>query len=176
MSDVSQGPGWWQASDGKWYPPEQAQTAQAVPPPPAFSAPAPAAYPAGTGYAQPYGTGGNPGPLGKQENIGKQILLSIVTFGLYGIYWAYKSHEEVKQHSGQGVGGVVGAVIYVVVGIVTLFLLPSEIKAMYERDGKESPVGPGTAFWILLFGIPWYVKCQTALNEYWASKGVPAAT
>lgn len=23
MSDVSQGPGWWQASDGKWYPPDQ---------------------------------------------------------------------------------------------------------------------------------------------------------
>jgi hypothetical protein len=22
MSDVSQGAGWWQASDGKWYPPE----------------------------------------------------------------------------------------------------------------------------------------------------------
>ena len=22
MSDVSQGPGWWMASDGKWYPPE----------------------------------------------------------------------------------------------------------------------------------------------------------
>jgi len=26
MSDQSQGPGWWQASDGKWYPPEQAPT------------------------------------------------------------------------------------------------------------------------------------------------------
>jgi uncharacterized membrane protein len=24
MSDISQGPGWWQASDGKWYPPESA--------------------------------------------------------------------------------------------------------------------------------------------------------
>jgi hypothetical protein len=24
MSDTSQGPGWWQASDGKWYPPETA--------------------------------------------------------------------------------------------------------------------------------------------------------
>ena len=22
MSDTSQGPGWWQASDGKWYPPQ----------------------------------------------------------------------------------------------------------------------------------------------------------
>ena len=28
MSDASQGPGWWQASDGKWYPPEQAPGAQ----------------------------------------------------------------------------------------------------------------------------------------------------
>lgn len=28
MSDQSQGPGWWQASDGKWYPPEQAPGVQ----------------------------------------------------------------------------------------------------------------------------------------------------
>jgi hypothetical protein len=31
MSDVSQGPDWWLASDGKWYPP---QSAPAPPPPP----------------------------------------------------------------------------------------------------------------------------------------------
>jgi uncharacterized RDD family membrane protein YckC len=37
MSDVSQGPGWWQASDGKWYPPQSqpatgyAQTSSAQP-------------------------------------------------------------------------------------------------------------------------------------------------
>jgi hypothetical protein len=29
VSDSSQGPGWWQASDGKWYPPEQQPGAQA---------------------------------------------------------------------------------------------------------------------------------------------------
>jgi hypothetical protein len=33
MSDVSQGPGWWRASDGRWYPPEQHP--DYVPPPPA---------------------------------------------------------------------------------------------------------------------------------------------
>ena len=33
MSDMSQGPGWWQASDGKWYPPEQAPGAQESAPP-----------------------------------------------------------------------------------------------------------------------------------------------
>ena len=111
----------------------------------------------------------NQGPVGRQRNIGKQVLLSIVTLGLYGVYWAYQSHEDIKQHSGEGVGGVVGVLIYLFVGIVTLFLLPLEIKRMYENDGQESPVSAATAFWILLFGIPWYVKCQTALNQYWAS-------
>ena len=28
MSDVSQGPGWWHATDGKWYPPERHPTYQ----------------------------------------------------------------------------------------------------------------------------------------------------
>ena len=30
MSDLSQGPGWWQASDGKWYSPEQASGGSTV--------------------------------------------------------------------------------------------------------------------------------------------------
>ncbi len=43
MSDVTQGPGWWMASDGKWYPPETAPgwTAAA----PTFPASAPAGFP-----------------------------------------------------------------------------------------------------------------------------------
>ena len=49
-AESSQGPGWWQASDGKWYPPEQTPAAAAPPvpaPPPAPAAPGPA--PAGPG-------------------------------------------------------------------------------------------------------------------------------
>ena len=34
MSDVSQGPGWWQASDGRWYPPQPAAPVAPPPPPP----------------------------------------------------------------------------------------------------------------------------------------------
>jgi hypothetical protein len=43
-ADSSQGPGWWQASDGKWYPPEQTPAASPpVPTPPtAPTAPGPA--------------------------------------------------------------------------------------------------------------------------------------
>ena len=42
MSDVSQGPGWWQASDGKWYRPEQHPNYQppSLPPPPPNPPPA----------------------------------------------------------------------------------------------------------------------------------------
>ena len=35
MSDQSRGPGWWQASDGKWYPPETLDQTQAIPTQPA---------------------------------------------------------------------------------------------------------------------------------------------
>lgn len=153
MSDTSQGTDWWLASDGKWYPP---QSVPAGPPP---------------GYVM---AGASGGPLGKRESIGLQVLWSVLTFGLYGIYWAYKSHEEIKVHTGEGVGGVVGAVIYFFVGVVTLFLLPIEIEKMYKRDGRPSPVSAVTAFWVLLFVIPWYVKCQGALNDYWEAKGAPA--
>ena len=121
-----------------------------------------------------YGWGQNLGPLGERRSIGTQVLLSILTLGFYGLYWAYVSHDEIKRHSGEGIGGVLGLVLYAFLGIVTLFLLPLEIKRMYEREGLRSPVGAATAFWVLLFGIPWYVRCQSALNQYWAMKGVPA--
>ena len=125
---------------------------------------------------QPYAgvpTGPGQGPIGEQRKPWKVVVLTLVTFGVYGVFWAYRSHEDIKLHIGEGIGGVLGAVIFFFAGIITLFLLPLEIKKMFERDGRESPVSAATAAWVLLFGFPWYVKCQRALNEYWASKGAP---
>jgi len=58
MSDVSQGPGWWQASDGKWYAPEQGAGYVPPPPPPtpAAAAPAPPVPPVTTPDAGPEAT------------------------------------------------------------------------------------------------------------------------
>ena len=50
MSDFSQGLGWWQASDGKWYPPEAAPGTPAPPQPPPQAQP-PQQYPQ-QGYPQ----------------------------------------------------------------------------------------------------------------------------
>jgi hypothetical protein len=123
---------------------------------------------------------GNTGPLGNRRGVGFGILMFIVTLGFYSWYWAYKTQEEVKQHSGQGIGGVLGLVIWILLNPVSAFVIPSEIGTMYRTDGRESPVTGWTGLWLFPFGflivtaIVWFVKVQGALNDYWEAKGVPA--
>ena len=61
----------------------------------------------------------NTGPLGRERGVLFVILISLVTLGIYYLYWVYKTQEEVKEHSGQGIGGVLGLVIALVVGVIT---------------------------------------------------------
>lgn len=121
---------------------------------------------------------GNTGPLGQPRGIGFAILMTIITLGIYSLYWVFKTQDEVKEHSGQGVGGVLGLVIYIVVGMVTWFLIPSEVGKMYRLDSREAPFSGWTGLWLLLpiiGAFVWFIKVQGALNRYWESKpSVPA--
>jgi hypothetical protein len=65
----------------------------------------------------------NTGFLGQPRGVGFGILLYIVTFGLYGWYWAFKSQEEMKQHTREGVGGVLGLVIWILITPVSGFVI-----------------------------------------------------
>ena len=117
------------------------------------------------------------GPLGQPRGIGFAILLAIVTIGIYTLYWVFKTQDEVKEHSGIGVGGVIGLVIYIVLSPVTWFLIPSEIGKMFKADGREAPFSGWTGLWMLLplVGLlVWFFKVQGALNRYWESKAVAA--
>jgi hypothetical protein len=119
------------------------------------------------------------GPLGKPRGIGFGILIFIITFGIYSLYWVFKTQDEVKEHSGIGVGGVLGLVIWIVVSPVSWFLIPSEVGKMYKADGREAPFSGWTGLWLLLpiiGAIVWFVKIQGGLNRYWESKSAaPAA-
>ena len=117
------------------------------------------------------------GPLGQPRGIGFAILLAIVTLGIYTLYWVFKTQDEVKEHSGIGVGGVLGLVIYIVVSPITWFLIPSEVGKMYRADGREAPFTGWTGLWLLLpivGAFVWFIKVQGALNRYWESKAAPA--
>jgi hypothetical protein len=126
------------------------------------------------------GSSGNTGPLGNRRGVGFGILLFIVTFGIYGLYWVFKTQEEMKQHTGDGLGGVLGLVIWLLIGAVSAFVIPSEVGKMYAKDGRLAPVTGWTGLWLFPFGvfiipaIVWFVKVQGALNDYWEAKGVPA--
>ena len=39
------------------------------------------------------------------------FLMYIVTFGVYSFYWVYKTQEEMKRRTGEGLGGVLGLVV-----------------------------------------------------------------
>jgi hypothetical protein len=117
------------------------------------------------------------GPVGQTRSIGLSILWAVLTLGIYCIVWTYKTQEEIKRYSGNGVGGVLGLVIYILIAPVTFFIVPSEVRYMYEElDGQRSPVRGTTGLWFLLpliGAIVWFVKVQGALNSYWQSKGAP---
>lgn len=126
---------------------------------PVFGVPA---YPAG------------PGPVGTPRSIGTCILLAVVTLGIYTYVWTWKTHDEIKLHSGAGVGGPLGFVIYLFVAPVTYFLLASEVRQVLTLAGRPSRVSAVTGLWVLLPLLGpfiWFFKVQGQLNEYWRSVG-----
>ena len=73
---------------------------------------------------------------GVYYNKGLTILLIIVTCGIWGIFWTYRTQEDLKKYNGDGLGGVLGIVIYLLLSVVLMFTIPNEVKNMYERDGR----------------------------------------
>jgi hypothetical protein len=155
-------------------------------PPPADTAPPPPAPPASMPAAPPVAPPGPGGyyvaPVGEVPadidgvfySKGLVILLEIVTCGIFGIFWTYRTNEDLKKHNGDGLGGVLGIVIYLLLSVVLMFTIPNEIEKMYQRDGRESPVSTLWGLWFLLpiiGNIIWYLKVQSALNDFWVSKG-----
>ena len=143
---------------------------------------APTPYqPATTGGGLAPGPGASPAivaPLGQVRETGTCVLLTIVTLGFYTWYWFYKTHDEMKQHSGTGIGGGVALILAILVGVVMPFLSSNEVGGLYERRGQARPVSAVTGLWALLLGwfffvglIVWFVKTNGALNEYWRSIG-----
>jgi hypothetical protein len=117
---------------------------------------------------------GKQGELGQPRGVVFVILISLITLGIYHLYWIFKSFEELKRHTGEGIGGILGLVIALVFAPVNWFVLPSEVGKMYREDGSDAPMTGWTGLWMflpLIGFIVWTVKVQGALNRYWESKG-----
>ncbi|HET7855995.1 MAG TPA: MMPL family transporter [Gaiellaceae bacterium] len=114
--------------------------------------------------------------LGRPRGIARHIVLYVLTLGVYGWYWAYKTYKETKRRTGEGLGGGLGLVVWILLTPVSAFLIPSQVGRMYARAGKQPPVRGRTGLWLFPFGllvvpaIVWFAKVQGALNRYWESE------
>jgi hypothetical protein len=118
--------------------------------------------------------------VGRQRNPLTVLLLTIVTLGIYLLYWIYISFAEVRAYRGKGTSGIVGMLLALIP--VSIFLLPSHVGDMYAEAGKTKPVTGMTGLWALIplvGGIVWLFKVQGRLNEFWAGASqdtAPAAS
>jgi hypothetical protein len=134
------------------------------------------AIPGAAGYARPQG------PIGHIRPTGMIMLLFFVTLGIWAFIYYYQTQEEMKRHSGEGVGGVLALVIAIIFGIVSPFILSNEVGLLYERRGQQKPVSALTALWffpgvfILVGPFIWFIRTNNALNEYWKSVGATGTT
>ena len=132
MSDTSQGPEWWLASDGKWYPPtshpnyvappvDEAAAADLAPPPPPPPPPQPQPYPyqQHQTYVPPPRTNGT---------AIASLVLGLIGLGFIGIFLGYSARREIDRSNGTQTGsGLATAGIILgylqIIAIVGLFAI-----------------------------------------------------
>jgi len=141
MSDTAQGPGWWLASDGKWYPPElwtgppnagPAGMPTTQPSVPTSPGPAPAYGAASTpptapGYGQypPYGAGATATPKTNGLAVASLICSCAGLFFLPvfpGIILGFVAHSQIKRSNGMQRGDGL-AIAGIIVGFGWLVLI-----------------------------------------------------
>ncbi|MCU1592490.1 MAG: hypothetical protein JWP11_3746 [Frankiales bacterium] len=128
-------------------------------------------------YAAPVYAAAGPGPIGQVRGTVLCMFLFLITFGIYGIFWFYGVHNEMKRHTGTGVGGAFAVLIWLLVGIVSPFLTSSEVGHLYTQTRRRPPVTGVTGLWatlgvlILIGPLIWFVRTNGALNDYWRALG-----
>ena len=114
------------------------------------------------------------------------ILLYVFTFGIYGIYWFYKTWKQIKEHTKAtfSPGWRTVGLFIPIYNIWRIYTLFDDVKSLRIKAGFTENPSPGwlTLGYIVLAGLsrlpdPWWpltflsilplLSIQKALNEYW---------
>ena len=147
MSDQSGGPGWWQVSDGRWYPPEQHPARQATSLAPPMT---------------PYSPGPS-SPQGRSTNglaIASLVLSIVYLFGIgsiLAIIFSTVARRQIKKAHGTqggeglatagfviGIVGIVGTILILVVHHV-VYTQQQETPIQHFHLGETAYIAPGIA-------------------------------
>lgn len=127
MSDSSQGEGWWQASDGKWYPPEQAP-----------GTPSPAPGPSSGGGRLDVGLALGYGWAKFTENFGAMAAIVAIYFGVTFVFSIFANVVRI----GNGVTSLLFTMILLAIGLFLALLVEAGLiraALTVTTGGKPDP-------------------------------------
>jgi hypothetical protein len=132
-------------------------------PPPGYGPPPPGYGPSPPGYGQPMYYSAGPGLPGRVRPTGTCILLFFVTFGIYSYVYNYQVHDEMKRHSGRGVGGGIALLLTFIAGVAMPFVTPAEVGSLYALRGWRAPVRGWTGLWAIVPAVAGYIVLLVTL-------------
>jgi hypothetical protein len=121
--------------------------------------------------------------VGKQRPFWRGLLLTIVTLGIYGIYWNYKAHDEVfKQFELEKEGRDEG-ILFLVLGLIIgplIWVYQYKFAENINHTRQELGLAEGVSsveflLWvtvgvlILVGPAIGYYKLQNSINEIWTA-------
>lgn len=80
--------------------------------------------------------------LGKEKSGGKEILFTLITCGLYGIYWNYKKGKDMADAQEKaGIRVADNSLIYLVISIlgfisIPLWVMQSDLNKIIEKQAN----------------------------------------
>jgi hypothetical protein len=192
MSDTSGGPGWWLASDGRWYPPEQ-HPQYGAPPRSPYGAPPNSPYGSPTGPWYPYPVPGYFGPPGADVPRTSGLAIASLVCGLggiilvgipsvVGVILGFVARSQIRRSDGTKTGAGL-ALAGIIVGLAEIALVVVLIVALVsavQSDTRRLQIAgaPGYSTFAgangrpMVEGKPWGVACEPIVFQVGA--GVPA--
>ncbi len=117
--------------------------------------------------------GGTTVLVGKNRNPLAVLFFSVITFGIYWLYWYYTVNDEVRRHEPEvacSPGVALLAQFVPIANFVSHYNTATRIQRMELADGASQTISPLVTFLLLYFLIIGYVvQIQSHLNAHWDS-------
>jgi len=118
-------------------------------------------------------------PLGKQRNPIAVILLSMITLGIYYLYWYGKVNAEIRRHDPRvevNVGWAVVAQFVPFANLVSAYNTAVRVQKLEIADDAPNSISPLVGFLLFIFfGIGYPIQIQSHLNAHWTRHRFGAA-
>jgi uncharacterized membrane protein len=101
--------------------------------------------------------------------------LTLITLGIYGLYWYYKANEEIKNFTNDETISPVRSLMAFIFGwliivppFIAAYNTAKHVQQMEERVGVQQQIEPALAvIFLILFSIVLGLYVQEHLNRVW---------